>query len=480
MALVGISFPIVSAKGQATQENGGRLVNAIIERLADGARNQVVWRRAPGLRELFDVLSSSRCRGYIFVGVTLLAVIGSRVWAITYSAGAFSKVDLGSVPGTRPVTIARNNKQPVADVVMVDPDNGAFNLFTDSAPTPFADSDLPQPNSCFGVDGYIGFTIGDGRCFNTELNSLSVSALSYITAEFRADGLTRGVPFGNSIILQGAGTTEFWYNAGNASGSPFSRQTTRTVGLIGVAAIAGHEDGFTDHLAAVASDCIVYRIEGYNFTRISTHDVERDIQALTQEQRAELEACVFMRAGHAYWCLSSARWTWVYDITTQSWHERMSYGLTGSRIRQSVYAFGRWIVGDLNTGKSFEVDDTYYREGADPFVLELLSIQGSAFPSPMTIDYAAFDLVAGTGVAAGEAPIQTDPVVEISFSDDAGARFSNPVRRKLGKQGETRTRVTINGAGTTGQKGRQWRLRVSDPVYFGCLGGQMDARKQGV
>lgn len=477
--LAGIAFPLSSTKGAYPQENGGRLVNGMVEKLGDGAANQLVWRRAPGLRELFDVMLGSRCRGYLFVGSVLLSVVGGHVYAVTYSGGSYTVNQLGALPGTRPVTIARNSKFPTPDIVCVDPDNGAFTLTTSGAPAAFSDPDLPQPNSCFDIDGYICFTIGDGRCFNTGLNNLTVSALDYLTAEFRPDGLIRGVVFGNSVILFGPSSTEFWYDAGNASGSPFSRQTARTTGLIGPYAVAGWEPGFSGVLIMVGSDRQVKRLNGYEFERISTHDVERDLQMLTQEEAFGLEACVFMRSGHAYWCLSSAYWTWVFDITTQEWHERVSDGLLCSRIRQSVFAFGEWIVGDLTTGKSFAVDDRFYREGTSPLVMEITSAQGASFPSAMTIDFVAFNLTAGTGMAAGEAPIQTDPVVLISYSDDAGYRFSNYIPYRIGKQGESLTRVTMNGAGTTGPKGRQWRLRLSDPVYFGCMGGQMDLTKQG-
>ena len=77
----------------------------------------------------------------------------------------------------------------------------------------------------------------------------------------------------------------------------------------------------------------------------------------------------------------------------------------------------------------------------------------------------------GVGIATGIDPVHTDPSVEISWSDDGGRTWSNPIIRALGRQAETMTRVTLLNTGVTGVQGRRWRLDVSDPVYVGFLGG---------
>ena len=40
-------------------------------------------------------------------------------------------------------------------------------------------------------------------------------------------------------------------------------------------------------------------------------------------------------------------------------------------------------------------------------------------------------------------PIETDPVVEISWSDDGGQNYYAPIIRKLGKQAQTRQLVSL-------------------------------------
>jgi hypothetical protein len=61
----------------------------------------------------------------------------------------------------------------------------------------------------------------------------------------------------------------------------------------------------------------------------------------------------------------------------------------------------------------------------------------------------------------------------ISWSLNGGRNFGNEVRRSLGKQGEGDQLVTVNRLGMTKAKGIRIRLRVSDPVPVGFMGGKL-------
>jgi hypothetical protein len=474
---VGIAFSLTSAPGKTQQENGGWLINALVEKLGDGALNQVAWRRSPGLRELFTTASHTHCRGFIFVGSTLLVVYDTRVYSVTKSGVTYTVTNLGALAGTKPVTIARNNKSPTPDIVAVDIDNGAFNLFTGSAPTSFADADLPQPVAVTSQDGYLVFMIGDGRVFNTALNDVTVSALDFFTAEYRPDSGKRVVSNNNNLYVFGSESFEVWRNAGNATGSPFSRVTSRNIGIIGTAAISGWEPGFTASMGFVGADNVVYELKGYDPVRISEPDLERKIAALSETDRALVEVSCFMHSGHACLAVNSTSFSWVYDFSTGKWHQRKSYGAEYWRARQSIFAFGVWMVGDYATGKIFQVDETWYKEANDALIYDILSVQGAAFPNPLACHRVDFNFVNGTGISTGVDSTEIDPTIDISWSDDGGYNFAIPVQRKIGQQGKSQTVVGINGCGSTGQKGRQWRLRVSDPVYVSCMGGAAEYEK---
>lgn len=80
------------------------------------------------------------------------------------------------------------------------------------------------------------------------------------------------------------------------------------------------------------------------------------------------------------------------------------------------------------------------------------------------------EFVTGVGVADGLDPIQTDPTVEISWSDDGGQTYYAPIQRKLGRQAQTRELVSlISCTGRSGWTARRWRIDVSDPVHVGFM-----------
>jgi hypothetical protein len=194
------------------------------------------------------------------------------------------------------------------------------------------------------------------------------------------------------------------------------------------------------------------------------------------EDKSELEAICYVSKGHAFWQLSSDDWTWVFNCNTQKWHERKSDGLTRSRMRVSVPAFNEWLVGDTESNNLLQVDGTVATEVDDDHEL-LFRVESEPvkdFPNRVRVNRADFDFTVGVGDATGADPIETDPSILISWSDDGGVTWSTPWHRKLGRQAESQQRITVLNTGLSGPMGRRWRLDVSDPVHVGLIGGSMD------
>jgi hypothetical protein len=465
-----IQFPLSSSPGPNPQEGAGRLVNAMVEKLGDGARNATTWTRVPGMQQFTKVdapMAHVHTRGMIAANSTqLLTVQNQQVYLIDDDGDTYA---MGTLDGTDLVTVAKNNKTPTPDIVVVTA-NGAFNLHTSAPPSSFADPDLPQPNSVAFLGGYFIFTTLGGQIWASEFNDVAVDPLSFTYASARSDALLRGISFRNEFFAFGSSSIEVYQNAGLIP-FPLSFVTMIPRGLAGKFAVAGWEEGWSNELIWAADDSVVYQLSGYSPVRISTHDVERAIESV--EDKSTLHAFVFVRAGHAHWALKSPTWTWVYDLTTKQWHERESYLSDRWRASCSVKGFDRWICGDELTGHLYEVTDQYQYEGDDPLTFTIRSSPGAAFPARINIPRADFDFVAGVGSIFGVDPIETDPTVLIRWSNDAGATWSTPLTRRLGSQGETKTRVTVNRTGMAGPGGRVWELSCSDPVHIGLLGGQM-------
>lgn len=461
-----IPFPLSSAPGRSPGEGAGRLINCYAEALGAEAASRAVWRRVGGLLD-FTEADAIVCRGFLEVNGTVFTVVGQTMYTVT-SGGTISTV--GTVAGSRKVFMARNNKTPTPDLVLVT-ENGAY-TFTATTITAYADADLPQPQSVSFQDGYFFFPIADGRCFASDINSTSVNALSFVTAEAKPDGLVHVVAFNSQIILFGLYSAEFWTDTANTTPAfPYSKSTSISRGLVAATAIAGHDNGFGGAaLIWVADDNTVVRLNGYAAEKISPPDLDHLIELVAD--KTTLEAMVHVTGGHSKWVLSSPTWTWEFDVATQKWNERQSFGLARWRATQSVWAFGKWLVGDTQSGEIFSVSAATYKEGANALRYRIESGPVQNFPARTRVARVDFDFASGVGVASGGTDVTlTDPTVDISWSDDGGSTWSYPIQRKLGQQGKYSTRVTVYNCGLPGPRGRRWRLDVSDPVYVAMVKG---------
>lgn len=454
-----IPFPVQTSPGARLQESGGRVINGYVDELGAQAPNKTVIRRGPGLLN-FGTSARSGFRGAIVVNNVLYGAFSGQLEKWTNAGGA--SVNVGALLGTKRGFLAANNNT-TPDKVFVDPD-GNIATFTPTAVTSgWPDADLPSVNSVDFLDGYLVFTTGDGRAFATDLNSTSVNSLSFGKAEAKPDGLVRVISWGGRLLFFGNITTEVWTDAGTIP-FPFARNTVIPRGLAGPYCVSAYEDGISRGPIFVGDDNCVYALSGYTPTKVSTPDIEGLIEAISD--KTTLEATSYVARGHAFFQLSSPSWTWVLDITTSQWFERDSYQALRSRISGAVYAFTKWLTGDVQSGNLQQILISAYNEVGTPFRLRIESGPVTDFPSGSVVGRADFYFTTGVGQATGLDPLQTDPSVGISWSDDGGQTWSNPILRKLGRQSESRQLVSLVACtGRSSWEGRRWRIDISDPDY---------------
>ena len=486
--MVAIPFPTSSAPGWRPQESAGRLVNCYAEATGEGEGARIKRVRVPGLTS-FLTSSESGFRGMAQVSIfgtpTLFAAFNGVFVTGTAAGGALTVVD--DLPGSGPVYFAQNFELPNPQKVVVT-ENGVFQV-TAGAVFPYPDGDLSTPdivNGVTSIDGYFVFTQGiqASRIYASELNSTDVNALSFGQANTKPDRLVRPINFGGRLLIFGRETLEIWIDVA-ASPFPFQRSVALPVGLIGPDAIAGFEDGWSAGLLWVANDTTVRQLDGYTPTKVSPPDLDRLLARDTDPEA--LIASVYVVDGHPMWSISGETFTWSYDLSTKKWHERVSFsdaemiadsfGDSGAprwRGLQTCRAFDRWLVGDRFSGNILKIDPTNHSEVGKPLVMRLDAAPVKQFPQRIRVARADFDLETGVGVTVGTDPIQTDPVVMISYSDDGGVNWSNPVHRQMGRQAVDKL-ISVHRTGMTSRHGRQWRLEISDPVYVAVFGGDMSA-----
>jgi len=461
-----ITFPPTSAPGQAPQESGGRLINAFAEKTLVGTPSDIIHKRSPGLERLAVTGTYVHTRGFLDTGSLALWILDNRVLSLN---SAFTIVDIGALTGTDPVTVARNNK--ATNDLLVVCNAGCFNLFTASAPTAFADPDLPaSPTSVCDFDGYFIWSFANGQIWASDLNDITVNALSFNTEQ----GLIgrRVVRYSGRLYYFGDKWTAVYRDAGTTP-FPLAREVTIPRGIVGTHAIAGWESGWANQLIWVGDDFVVYSLNGYTPVPISTNDVSRAIQtAVLAGDRNNIVAYVYMYDKSAFWAVTCpGRWTWEHNISTGEWNERVSYNRENWKGMKSLRMFDRWLIGDQYTGELYNISGTYFLEGSDPLIWHVESGILSGFPRGMVIPRASFHITSGVGPH----PLSEGARVEISWSLDGGYSYGDPVLRGLGGPGETKSHPYVLNSGLSKGQGVRYRLRVSDPVHVGLSGGVVEA-----
>lgn len=440
---VQIPFPLSSFPGANPQEGAGRLINCYAEPLGEPSKPSapapVVWRGSSGLSQ-HALTGQTGYRGGLLVNNLSYEVFKDT--ALTVDAAGAVNV-LGAFPGTKKVSIARNQISANPDVVAVDVDNGAYKLSGGGAPVAYNGAGiLPQPDSVCFQDGYFFFTIADGRVFATVLNSLVMNALTFITVQSKADVvLLRGIPFSGLLLLFTTGSCEVWQDVANvAPAFPYGRYTVLEFGLVQPAAIAGWETGFSE-LLWVAQDFGVYWMTpgsvGTSPVKVSPSDLDRLIQAQVRAGNL-LEAGCYSVGGKKFWHISSPAWSWEFNLSTKKWNERQSLngGVYGRwRAASGHPAFNKWLVGDQQSGNLLFHDDTNYTENGAFHLFRIESGPVREFPQQLRIARADFDFDFGVGQVTGNyrmtvlgAAAGTGGVIRLTVNGTSQAKTGDEVQ----------------------------------------------------
>jgi hypothetical protein len=471
---VDIQFPRSTFPGSTPQESAGRLINCHAEPLGpDGPATQA-WHRAPGLTQFGAATTANTgYRGGLLVDNTAFEAWSGN--ASTMDAGG-NVTSLGVLPGTLKISIARNQKGGGADVVAVDPGNGAFVLATHGVPgVPTAitvPSGLSIANSVCFQDGYFFFGAATGQMYASAINDITVALnpLTFATLQAKADVVgQRLIAFSGLLWGFTSGHIEVWQDTAQPFPNfPYSKLVALPYGLLQPNAIAGWETGF-DTLLWVAADFGVWMAPygSLSPTKVSPPDLDRLIEAQSKAGNL-LEAYAYVFAGKRFWALSSPAWTWEFNLGTSQWNERTSrVSATGLQGRWRAVgghpAFGKWLAGDVYSGAIAFVDDTSIAELGAPQLRRIESAPVANFPNRLRVARADFYFSTGVGIATSAAVNQVNPQVAISWSDDNGNTWGNPLVRSLGLQQKSkRTRVTVKNTGTSGPQARRWRIDDTD------------------
>jgi hypothetical protein len=482
-----------------------RMVNLFPEVIPEGGKEPGFLNRAPGLNFL-QTVGTGPIRGLWVAKIStsvFYVVSGVEVYKLSSTTGTPTLI--GTVSGTGPVSIA---------------DNGAQIFFACNGPSfiynintgvfgPITDPDFPGAVTVGFLDGYFVFNEPNSQKIwvTALLDGYDINALDFASAEGSPDGLVAVSVDHREAWLFGSDSVEVWYDAGLAD-FPLTRiqGAFNELGCAAAFSVAKLDNTLFWLGTDARGQGIVYKANGYNGQRVSTHAVEWQIQQYGNISDAI--AYTYQQDGHGFYVLTfpSANATWVYDAATQAWHERAGWdngSFTRHRSNCQCNFVGNIIVGDYQNGNIYTFDlDTYADNGQIQRWLRSwralptgtntlkrtaqhslqLDAQAGALLTPIT-EYVylttedGFRLITESYdnlVDETTLSVNPPPQFMLRWSDDGGHTWSNEHWAQGGAVGAYGTRIFWRRLGMTLKlRDRVYELSGTDPIQIAIMGADL-------
>lgn len=439
-----------------------RLLNCFASAQPPEGRSPTLIQGIAGIKP-FATISTGRQRAAIQFDHELFSVVDSSFVKVT-NTGAVTSI--GTLPVAGEVDIGKNTNQIA---VLVEPH---LYVYDGTTLAQVNDPDFTSRGAkrMAVMDNYGGFIEpNSGRWFICDLNDFTVyDPLDFATAEAKPDNLV-GIESNNAqFVLLGEESGEMWDNVGG-SGFPFRRNPN---GFFEVGCGAPYSSVTVDNTVYwIDPDKMGRRLEGNIARRFTTEGVEEKWQDYATI--ADAKGFSYVLDGHTFvvFTFPTAGATWVYDINTQEWHERQSYGYDHWRSAWVTKCYDRTFVGDTQTGNIGELDPRTYTEWSRPLLREATTGVIADRGRWMHHDRLELQLDVGNAPLIGQG---SAPEIMLDVSNDSGVTFRARSNRSLGATGKYRKRVYWDRGGRSRE--RVYRFRVSDPVPFVVAASQLDTR----
>lgn len=421
-----------------------------------------VLQAMPGFSQFSSV--SGVVRGSVVAAGRALCVAGSSLLEILGNGNTVSRGTLLTTSGRVGMEWGRDQ------VMIVDGPNGYVFRLSTNVFTTVSDADFPGSNQVSELDGFfITHTPGTDQ-FNISAvdDGLTWDALDFASAESRPDNIVAHIVINREAMFLGETTIEWWYVSGG-DGFALSRRTVSAVGCISPWSVARADNtvlmiGRDEHGSG-----LVYQIAGYQARRVSTFALEAQLQKSTD--LSATVAFVFQWHGETFYALQvpGLNTTPVYQLSTGTWLDLADLGENGLfvpyRATDHLFAYGMHMMLSADS-RVWVLSDSVHTYGRDPRVCERTSPH-NASRSRDLVRYSEFvaDVTTGEAVVPG-----ATVYAELSWSNDGGRSFCDPVPRPLGEIGERVDPPRWRRLGMA--RDRVWRLRYSGNGPFAIMDAQ--------
>lgn len=432
---------LVLPKGAYRRANGNlppfELVNMFVEQ-TPSAKGGLSLLSFPGLASSLTMGTgpiNGLYRREDFKSASLYSVSGTHLFQ--------NGTDIQTLNGTGPVSWANTNTE-----LVVTRGQTAYSNAGDIQPITFPDGANVTAVTAI-AERFVYARAGSYRFYwSALLDGRSVDALDYASAESAPDWLKDVRAVGDILYLAGGESIEAWYPTGDAT-LPFQRISQRTTSK-GVP--------FTDCMCEldnalhfVGNDRCVYRMAEVP-EKISHPGIDELLSAATS-----IKVFPMVYQGHSVLYVRTDTKTVGYDVSTQEWHERQTWGLDNwiafccEQQSDGAPIFGSSVGDDLLVHSG-------WAEGTSPLSREWTA----AIPLTSATRIDSIEVEANSGAA--DLSAGSNPEVEMRFSRDRGNTWSDWRTAGLGAVGEYSRRPKWRRLGIFGAPGALFHFRVTDPV----------------
>jgi hypothetical protein len=378
-----VRLPLIGAYSNRSSDSSKdqKFVNAFPEtRKVEQLENTRIYiNKRPGLTEVSNVTGPAVGRGFIWFYNFFYAIIGNTVYKVS-NDGLTITTAITLPSSTGACGVLSCNSASIGDYVFICDGTVGWIIKSDHTYTQIVDPDFPSPHvpTPAFIDGYVLLAKGSD-VFNCNLDDpLSWQVDQYLSAEMFPDPIVALARQNNQVVVLGESSTEFFYDAANASGSPLSRNDAGVIqfGCAASNAIYQNEQFCIWIGQSGSGGRAVWQLEGFKPKKVSDEFIDRILDAETN-----LEDCHgygFRTMGHLFFLINLPfqHRTLVYDLDEKLWHEWSSW--TEAR-EQEVFLYNH--VADSNdgyvyllssiTGDIYKLLPNVYQDENDPIIVEI-------------------------------------------------------------------------------------------------------------
>jgi hypothetical protein len=219
---------LITGQGSARviKRNGSELVATVASSGYIGQSGGCNWSATGGTYPVFSVVKASTnvIQVYNYAGTQ----VGGDITAAGYVACPF--IEETSIGGV--ATLVAIISDGTRYQAWYFPTGGAWTQITDVDYPPNQGTPLTTVGAPVFLDGYMFIQDTTGRIWNSDINSITAwTSTSFIDAQDKPDAGAGLMRYKNYVVAAGTKTIQFFYNAGNATGSPLSRVQGGTINV---------------------------------------------------------------------------------------------------------------------------------------------------------------------------------------------------------------------------------------------------------